>query len=114
MMLNHPTFMMRIHVKDFKKLKEILEDMDNYEIYSWYLGTDVVRAEVQMYEHDGGVTIENMPGRWWLYVRAYGRRPDLFYDIALWKLRNTPLFRRLLSEGAVEIREDTEEQLVSA
>jgi len=113
-LFNHPTFMMRIHVKDLEKLKHILEDRSNYEIYSWYLGSDVVHAEVKMYEHDGGVTIEDMPGRWWLYVRAYGKKPELFYDIALWKLRNTPVFRKLLSEEAIEVkREESEEQFVS-
>jgi len=112
--MKHPSFMTRIHVKDLEKLKEILEDKNNYEIYSWYLGADVLRAEVQMYEHDGGVTIENKPGRWWLYVRAYGKKPELFYDIALWKLRNTSVFRRLLNEGALEIKhEESEEQSLS-
>jgi len=112
--MKYSSFMMRIRVKDLDKLKQILEERDNYEIYSWYLGADVLRAEVQMYEHDGGATIEGLPGRWWLYVRAYGRNPELFYDIALWKLRNTAVFRRLIDEGAIEVRKEPEEQTVSA
>lgn len=78
--------MENIVIKDFDRLKEILEDTENpvlRKIYSEYVGR-VEMAEVRVRRHSGGCVIEGMPGRWWVYVRIRGTRGG--YDLALWKV----------------------------
>jgi len=103
--------MENIHVKDFNKLKEILEDRKYYGIYGFYIGK-VKKAEVNLYEHPNGATVHGRDGRWWIYVRAYGDKPNVYYDIALWKLRNTPIMEELVSSGVIEIKNKVSEENV--
>ena len=80
--------MRSITIKSLPELKKILEDPKWFDIYRHFLGARVIRAEVKMYEHSDGARVEGRDGRWWVYVRVYGR-PDeggMVYDIALWKL----------------------------
>ena len=115
--------MMRsIYIKDFDALRKTLEDPGNWKHYSGFVGGGrILRAKVEMYEHDDGARIAGKDGRWWVYVhveyvpRSRGAVSTRYeYDIALWKLIKTPLFKALVEKGAVEIREESNYETVTA
>lgn len=107
-----------IYIKNYGKLKEILEDPDNWEYYRPFTGGRIVSARVEKYEHPYGARIKGLPKKWWVYVHteyvlSEEAKKPLEYDIALWKLMRTPVFRKLVEKGAVEIR-PADEELVPA
>ena len=111
--------MENFYIRDLAKLKRILEDPRVWEHYKMFTGGRVVGARVEMYEHPNGAKIHGKLGRWWVYVHTeYVLSDDMKkpfeYDIALWKLRATPLLARLVKEGALEIKQEEEYESVSA
>ena len=110
-----------IYIRDFKMLKKILEDPENWRYYSDIIGGGrILRAKVEMYEHDDGAKIAGKEGRWWVYVhieyvpRGRGAETTHYeYDIALWKLSKTPLLRSLIDRDVIEIREESEHEKIS-
>ena len=110
--------MRNFYIKDLEKLRKILEDPREWKHYLWFTGgRKILDATVKMYEHPDGAKIAGKHGRWWVYVNvkyAFSDEQEPYeYDIALWKLRSTPLLRKLIESGALEIRE-SESELVSA
>lgn len=96
--------MKSIVVKDWKKLKQILEDERNYRYYEKFIfHKPVLNAVVDSYPHDGGALVEETGERRWIYVRVEYDMGDKIgrYDIALWKLRD--LIPVLVEAGAIEI-----------
>lgn len=80
--------MSQYYIKDFARLKKILENHRNpvlRDVYASYVGSDVTSARVNLYEHPDGCQIEGMKGRWWVYVSVRSKR-GTEYDIALWKI----------------------------
>ncbi|MEM1560069.1 MAG: hypothetical protein QXK24_00400 [Ignisphaera sp.] len=78
--------MHRIRIKDLEGLRNILEDVKLMEpIYSRFISKPIVRARLEMYEHSGGVKINNEDKRMWVYVSVMNDKSEE-YDIALWKI----------------------------
>ncbi|MEM4787875.1 MAG: hypothetical protein QXV28_07850 [Ignisphaera sp.] len=78
--------MHRIKIKDLDGLRKILEDVKLMEpIYSRFISKPIVRAKLGMYEHSGGVKINNESNRMWVYVSVMNDKSEE-YDIALWKI----------------------------
>jgi len=95
-----------LRITDYEKLKEILESPDMYDEYRRFVPSEVYKAKVMEYKHDGGVEIRGWSGRWWVYVRVwYGKGYE--YDIALWKLGQR-ILRRLAKEGVLEVIDEKE------
>lgn len=96
-----------IIVRDYDRLKEILENPEIYGYYSLFVGgARVIEAKVWHYKHQDGAYIKDV-GRRWIAVRVkYVFHDDqesaYEYDIALWKLKRTELWKRLLESGAIE------------
>lgn len=84
--------MHRIRIKDLEGLRNILEDVKLMEpIYSRFISKHIVRAKLGMYEHSGGVKI-NESNRMWVYVSVMNDKSEE-YDIALWKiLKYAPMY----------------------
>lgn len=92
--------MRNILVLNIDILKKVLESPSAYKYYRLFVPGKILSAEVGMYEHPDGARIYGRPGRWWIYVRVKyvlheGQEEPYTYDIALWKLKYTPLFNKL-------------------
>jgi len=97
-----PGPMHSIHVRDLDRLRTVLEDPELYHAYRGLAGFDVVDAELLMYPHPDGCTIDGRGGRWWVFLRLRGEQGEV-YDAALWKLLRIPVVRRAAGD-AVAVR----------
>lgn len=96
--------MERYVVKNLDRLRRVLENHRNpllRELYASYIGSDVVSARVDMYEHPNGCEVVGKPGRWWVYVRVRSSR-GAEYDITLWKLLRHREVYELLRDAVEE------------
>jgi len=80
--------MSSIRVRDFEKLKAVLEDLELMApVYKAFVRGNVVSAEVKMYPHSSGVKVDGVEGGVWLYVNIKSGS-GVEYDAALWKVIN--------------------------
>lgn|GEM_PF-3511149 len=82
--------MERIVIRDLEGLKKVLEDPLMSRIYEYFIpyGAKILNTEFMLYPHENGCKVNELNGRFWIYVRIRYAAGDneSYYDAALWKI----------------------------